>query len=250
MPLLYAHRGAAAELPENTLPAFRRALEVGADAIETDAHLTRDGHVVLAHDADGARCAGVPRRLRACTLAEVRSWNAGHASGEGARFVIPLLDEVLAELPGVPLNVDIKDHDPHAARAVVDVVRRRRAQDRVLLASFDTGTLRTVRRLGYEGVTGLGQTEVLGLILLPGRALRRFPPAGKAAQLPLRAGPVALDTPAFVAKVHALGLSLHYWTINDPAEAERLIALGADAIMTDDPARLAPVFKARLAPGG
>jgi glycerophosphoryl diester phosphodiesterase len=187
----------------------------------------------------------VPRRLRACTLAEVRTWNAGHASSAGDRFAIPLLDEVLAELPGVPFNVDIKDHDAHSARAVVDVVRRRRAQDRVLLASFDAATLRTVRRLGYEGATGLGQSEVLGLVLLPDRVLRRFPPAGRAAQLPLRAGPLALDTPAFVAKVHGLGLSLHYWTINDPAEAERLIALGADAIMTDDPARLAPVLAAR-----
>jgi len=249
--VFYAHRGATAELPENTLPAFRRAIEVGAAALETDAHLTRDGHVVLAHDAGGTRCAGVPRFLRSATLAELRTWDMGrtfrarHAGLAGDRFVIPTLDELLAELPGVPLNVDIKDHDDHAARAVVDVVRRRRAQDRVLLASFDAGTLRTVRRLGYEGATGLGQSEATRLILLPEPLLRRFPLAGQAAQLPVRAGPFALDTPAFVAKVHALGLLLHYWTINDAAEAERLLALGADGIMTDDPARIAPVFASR-----
>jgi glycerophosphoryl diester phosphodiesterase len=251
--LLYAHRGASAELPENTLPAFHRAIEVGAGALETDAHLTRDGHVVLSHDPDGARCAGVPRALRASTLAEVRSWDVGRAFRARrrglpeARFVMPTLDELLAELPGVPINVDVKDHDAHAARAVVDVVRRRKAQDRVTLASFDAATLRTVRRLGYEGATGAGSSEVLRLILLPERAFRRFPLAARAAQLPLRAGPFALDTPAFVAKVHALGMALHYWTIDDPAEASRLLALGADGIMTDDPARIAPVF-ARATP--
>lgn len=72
-PRLYAHRGAAVELPENTLEAFRRALDVGANAIETDCHVTRDGHVVLAHDATGARLAGVPRAIADFTLDEVRA---------------------------------------------------------------------------------------------------------------------------------------------------------------------------------
>jgi glycerophosphoryl diester phosphodiesterase len=250
--LLFAHRGASAELPENTLPAFHRALEVGAGALETDAHLTRDGHVVLSHDPGGARCAGVPRPIRASTLAEVRSWDMGCVFRRShrvpaTRFVMPTLDELLAELPGVPVNVDVKDHDAHAARAVVDVVRRRKAEDRVTLASFDAATLRVVRRLGYEGATSTGSSEVLRLILLPERALRRFPLAARAAQLPLRVGPFSLDTPAFVAKVHALGMALHYWTIDDPAEATRLLALGADGIMTNDPARIAPVF-ARATP--
>ena len=246
--VLYAHRGASAELPENTLPAFHRALERGATALETDAHLTRDGHVVLAHDEDGVRCAGIPVPIRQATLAEVRAWDMGHTFRAGHpdtpadRFTIPTLDELLAELPGVPVNVDIKNHDAHAARAVVEVVRRRHAEDRVTLASFDAGTLRAVRRLGYAGATSLGASEAARLALLPAAALRLFPLAGMAAQLPLRAGPVRLDTPAFVAKVRALGLLLHYWTIDDPAEALRLQALGPDGIMTNDPARIAPVL--------
>ena len=251
MAVLYAHRGASAELPENTLPAFHRALQMGATAIETDAHLTRDGHVVLAHDADGERCAGVRRAIRQATLAEVRAWDMGrtfrerHAGAPPERFPMPTLDELLNDLPDVPLNVDVKDHDAHAARAVVEVVRRRRAQDRVLLASFDAATLRCVRRLGYEGATSLAGSEVLRLVLLPERLLRRFPLAARAAQIPVRAGPFALDTPAFVAKVHALGMVLHYWTIDDPAEARRLLALGADGIMSNDPARVAPVLAGR-----
>lgn len=247
-PLLYAHRGASAELPENTLPAFRRALEVGATALETDAHLTRDGHVVLCHDRDGGRCAGVKKAIRAATLAEVRTWDMGRAfrarrpGVSPARFVMPTLDELLAEISGVPINVDVKDHDDHAARAVVDVIRRRRAQDRVLVASFDGATLRTVRRLGYEGETSLAQAEVLRLYYLPEPVLRRFPLGAQAAQIPVRAGPLVLDTPAFVTKVRALGLRLNYWTIDDPVEATRLLSLGADGIMSDDPARVAPAM--------
>ena len=83
MPRLYAHRGAAVELPENTLPAFRLALELGADAIETDAHLTRDGHVVLSHDPTGRRMCGISTPIERATLDEVRSWNAGARLGAG-----------------------------------------------------------------------------------------------------------------------------------------------------------------------
>jgi glycerophosphoryl diester phosphodiesterase len=247
-PVLYAHRGAAAELPENTLPSFRRALEVGATALETDVHLTRDGHVVVSHDPTGARTAGVPRAIRDATLAEVRAWDVGRAfrerrGGPPGAFTMPTLEELVTAFPGVSLNVDIKQHDAGAAAAVVAVVRRLRAEARVLLTSFDGSTIQRVRRLGYEGPTGLGRAEVARLAFLPMAALRLFPLHGKAAQIPTRIGPLRLDSRALVDKAHALGIEVHYWTINDPAEAERLIALGADAIMTDDPAAIAPVLR-------
>jgi glycerophosphoryl diester phosphodiesterase len=117
MAVLYAHRGAPTELPENTLPSFRRAL-VGATAIETDVHLTRDGHVVISHDPDGRRNAGVARAIRDATLAEVRMWDVGrafraaHPDAPPQSFTMPTLAEVLDELPGVPLNVDIKRTTP------------------------------------------------------------------------------------------------------------------------------------------
>jgi glycerophosphoryl diester phosphodiesterase len=249
-PRLYAHRGAAHELPENTLPAFRRALALGATALETDVHLTRDGHVVLSHDPTGERAAGVPLALGASTLAELRCWDMGrvfraeHPEIGATPFRAPTLEELLVETPGVPVNVDLKQHDARTAEAVVRVVRRLRAQDRVLLASFDAATLRAVRALGYEGQTGLGQAEMLRLRLAPESWLRARPLRGAAAQIPTAVGPLRMDRPAFLAKVHALGIEVHYWTINAPEEARRLLALGADAIMTDDPAAIAPVFAA------
>ena len=104
---LYAHRGASGELPENTMAAFGRALDYDIDALESDVHMTRDGHVVISHDPDGARCCGVAREIRASTLAEVQSWDAGWGFtapdggrpfvGEGHR--IPTLEEVLQGFP-------------------------------------------------------------------------------------------------------------------------------------------------------
>ncbi len=244
-PLLYAHRGAAAELPENTLPSFLRALELGAQALETDAHLTRDGQVVLAHDADGQRMCGVRRRVAQCSLSEVQAWDAGFGfvdergrrpfSGQG--FRVPTIEELVAAAPGVRLNVDVKE--PALALVIVALLRRLRAQDRVLLASFQSSTLRAIRAAGWEGATGLGQAEVARLALLPERVLARWPLRGSRAQVPVRAGPVRLGTRAFVERCHRLGLAVDFWTVNEAAEADRLAALGADGIMTDDPARVA-----------
>jgi glycerophosphoryl diester phosphodiesterase len=248
MPALYAHRGAAAELPENTLPSFQRALDVGATALETDVHLTRDGQVVVSHDATGARTVGVARAIRDATLAEVQAWDVGRAfrerrGGPAGAFTLPTLGEVITAFPGISINVDIKQHDAGAAAAVVAVVRRLKAEARVLLTSFDGRTLGAVRRLGYEGPTGLGRFEVARLAVLPAAALELFPLRGRAAQIPVGVGPLRLDHRALVDKAHALGIEVHYWTINEPAEAERLLRLGADAIMTDDPAAIAPVFR-------
>jgi glycerophosphoryl diester phosphodiesterase len=249
MPRLYAHRGAAAELPENTLPAFARALELGATALETDCHLTKDGHVVVSHDADGRRMANVERTIRSSSLDEVRAWDAGwgfvDAAGgrpfAGRGFQVPLLEELLAAHPGVPLNVDAKQ--PGMEEALVRTVRRARAQDRVLLASFHAATLRRVRRLGYEGETGLGRSEVARLVFLPRRLLELAPLAGAAAQIPDRFHGVDLGRPALVAKCHALGKVVHYWTVNDPRRARELLAAGADGVMTDDPRAIAPAFQ-------
>jgi glycerophosphoryl diester phosphodiesterase len=240
---LYAHRGASAELPENTIAAFSRAIELGATAIETDAQLTKDGHVVLSHDETGARAAGVPRRIAESTLEEVRTWNVASRHALGSTFTMPTLEEALAAVPDAPFNVDCKPKGPRAAEVVVGAVRRARAQARVRIASFETRTLRHVRHLGYEGETGLGQSEIAVLALAPMAWLRAFPLGGSAAQVPVRAMGVRLDTRRFVDRCHALGLVVHYWTVDEPREALRLAALGADGLMTDDPRAIAPVLR-------
>jgi len=246
---LYAHRGAAAELPENTLPAFARALELGADAIETDAHLTADGHVVLSHDATGKRMAGVRRAIRDCTLEEVWGWDVGKgfsprpgAAPPRGPFRVPSLAEALVEFPDTAFNVDVKDGSPRMVAAVVDVVRRAGAENRVLLASCEARTLQAIRDAGYLGPTGLGQGEVARLALLPGPLARRLELKGRRAQVPGAAYGLRLDRPRFLERCHGRGLAVDFWTVNDPDEARRLAALGADGIMTDDPALVAPAL--------
>jgi len=221
---VYAHRGASRELPENTMPAFRRALELGVDALETDVHATADGVLVTAHDPDGARVFGVHRRIADCRWTEVRSWG------------VPSLQEVVESFPGVPINVDLK---VPAAALAVELLHRLGAAERVTLASFRSSTLRQVRALGYRGPTGLGRSEVARLISLPAAAQRgRLAPPGKAAQLPL-----SLAQRWVIRRCHALGLRVDYWTVNEPALARSLGALGADGIMTDDPAAIVPALR-------
>src|ERR1700694_2059822 len=214
---VYAHRGASRELPENTMPAFRRAMELGADALETDVHATADGVLVASHDPAGGRVFGVRRKIAECSWAEVRSWGA------------PSLEEVVSSFPGVAINVDLKSD---VAPLAVELLHRLGAAEQVTLASFRSSTLRRVRALGYRGPTSLGRSEVARLVSLPAAAQRGpLAPAGTAAQRP-----VSRALPWVVGRCHALGLRVDFWTVNDAAQARRLVALGADGIMTDDPA--------------
>ena len=226
---IYAHRGASRELPENTTRAFRRALELGADALETDVHLTQDGVIVVSHDPDGARIFGQAARIADSSWAEVRAWG------------IPSLEEVVTSFSGVPVNVDLKID---AAALAVALLRKLGAEEQVTLASFQSSTLRKVRALGYRGPTGLGRSEVARLLSLPAAAQRGpLAPPGRAAQLPL-----SLAKPWIIRRCHALGLRVDYWTVNEPALATSLVALGADGIMTDDPAVIVPALRPGPAP--
>jgi glycerophosphoryl diester phosphodiesterase len=249
---LYAHRGAAAEFPENTLLAFHRALEIGAHAIETDVHMTRDGHLVISHDPEARRMAGAGGRWRDMDLDQARALDLGwgFVDGAGARpfagrgIRIPTLEEALVELPGARFNVDLKQASPSMVPTVLALLRRLRAEERVVLASFQLRTLLAVRRGGFAGRTALSQPEVILLAAAPVALFRRLPLLGTVAQVPLFAGPVRFDRAAFVDKCHALGMRVDYWTVNDPGTARRLLELGADGIMSDDPAALVSLFAA------
>lgn len=243
-PVLWAHRGARAELPENTLAAFERALAVGADAIETDVRLTRDGAVVIFHDADGLRVARRAPRVADVSLDELSSWDVGHAASQPGRgHRAPLLDDALAAFPGVAFNVDVKDGTRAAVAAVIDVVRSRGAEARVLLTGFDARAPRLARALGYRGPTGAGVTDVLGLLARPTSTLRPRAFAGDAVQVPVRLGPVRTPIATLLARCRAVGCRLDVFVVDDPSRARRLAALGVDGIMSDDPRAVAPALR-------
>lgn len=237
--------------------SFRRAMELGADALELDVHTTRCGAIVVSHDPDAMRMGGVAARWQDVDLAEAQriDLGRGYLAPDGARpfsgrsICIPTFEEVLVEFPGVRLNVDLKQERPSMVAPVLALLRRLRAEERVTLASFRARTMLEVRRRGYGGDTALSQAEVAALLACPRRAWRALPFSGSAAQIPVAVGPLRLDRAGFIAKCHELGMRVDFWTINDPAKARALIALGADGIMTDDPARMIPALRGGSAPG-
>jgi glycerophosphoryl diester phosphodiesterase len=244
---LYAHRGASAELPENTMPAFERAIELDVDALEMDVQLTRDDQLIVVHDETCARMTGAHTRWADLDFGQARALDAGwgFVAPDGTRpfagkaISVPTFDEVLHAFPSALINVDIKGE--RAVHAMLDVVARHRAADRVTLASFQTATLVRVRRAGYSGPTSLSRGEVATLLALPSVMWRALPYTGTAAQVPVHQGRIRFDRPSFIAKCHSLGLRVDFWTVDDPREAERLIALGADGIITNDPRAVRPV---------
>jgi len=249
--LLYGHRGASVDRPENTLSSFRRALELGVDVLELDVHSTRDGKIVVSHDASGERMAGEVALIRESTFVEVQRWDAGFGFVDdrgGRPFVerghrIPLLAEVLEAFPDARLNIDIKQAEPPMVAPVLDLLRKHHALDRVCLASWHTGTIRAVRACGFAGPTVLARDEALALLALPNALRRVWPVQGTTVQVPPSHGPIDFSAPWFVRRCHALGLRIDYWTINCPIQAQRLLARGADGLMTDDPAALRAVIR-------
>lgn len=249
---LYAHRGASAERPENTMAAFERAIEIGVHALELDVHLTRDGQLIVVHDDTAQRMCAVDAAWGALDLSDARRLDAGwgFVAPDGARpfagrgICVPTFEEILDAFPGVRVNVDLKRGE-RAIDAALELVRRKQAEDRVTFASFHLATMVALRRRGYGGETGLSRGELASLLSLPALLWRQLPFTGTAAQVPVSQGALRFDRAPFIAKCHSLGLRVDFWTVDDPTEAERLLALGADGIMTNDPAALRPLFDAR-----
>ena len=255
-PFGIAHRGGAALWPENTFRAFQGALGHGITRIETDAHLTRDGVVVLSHDPSLARCAGVARSIMDLTWREVQRADAGatYSPDGGMTFPfrnqglgVPRLDDVLGTFPGAGLTVDLKARDDGAlARAVWEVIRRACAEDRVAVGSFSSRRLAAFRACsGGRVPTGAGTREAASFatraaIGLAGRDVHEY----RVLALPGRTRRWALVTARLVEQAHAAGLQVHVWTVDDPAEMRRLFQLGVDAVMSDRPDTLAAVLAA------
>ena len=193
---------------------------------------------------------GRPLRWKDCDLAEIQAVDVGWGflAQDGSRpfagqgFRVPTFAEALAAFPTTRFNVDLKQAAPSMVPAMLALVRAHRAEERVTLASFRLRTLIDVRKVGYGGETALSQPEVAALLALPERVFQQLPLVGSAAQLPVAFGRIRLDTPRVIAKCHALGMRVDYWTINDPDEARRLLALGADGIMSDHPAAVKPAM--------
>ena len=260
-PHLFGHRGASGEAPENTRAAFERALAQGVPYLEMDCHATSDGEIVIHHDDTLDRTTDASGPLAKLSFVELEKLDAGHRfSADGGRTFpvrgrgvrVPRLVEVLEAFPHARINLEVKQADPPIAEEVVRILRRAGAERRTLLAAEDEAILAHLRALEPGTALGSSQADVVEFVLAGAQdRLDAFRPRGHALQVPPDALGRPLVTRAFVTAAHALGLAVHVWTINDADEAKRLLALGADGVMSDFPALLvAAAGAAARAPSG
>ncbi|MFF5259674.1 glycerophosphodiester phosphodiesterase [Actinomadura viridis] len=235
-PIPFAHRGGAGGRPENSMAAFQRAVDLGYRYLETDAHATADGVVIAFHDRTLDRVTD-----RTGTIARLPYDEVAKARIEGTE-PIPRLEDLLGSFPQARLNIDLKDAP--VIGPLAEVLHRTKAWNRVCITSFSTRRLAQMRArlplytdqdvcmaLGPRGVMALRAKSYGG----PTAKLVRLAATGVAcAQVPYGLGRLPFVTEAFLAQAHELGLQVHAWTVNDPAEMGRLLDLGIDGLMTDE----------------
>jgi glycerophosphoryl diester phosphodiesterase len=229
-------------------------LAAGAERLELDVHATADGHVVVFHDSTLDRTTDGSGLVRDLTLAELERLDAGaqFVAADGTRpfrgrgIRVPTLDALLSAHPGVPLNIEIKQDEPAIEAAVLAVLDRHGAREHTLLAAEHVHIMERIRAAAPGLLTGFASAEVADFVfrLRDGRMADYVPP-GLALQVPPSFGDVDIVTDASVRAAHGLGLEVHVWTINDPAEMDRLLDLGVDALMTDLPAVAMDVLRRR-----
>lgn len=251
-PIPFAHRGGAGDHPENTLPAFAAAVDMGYRYIETDVHLTRDGVVMAFHDSVLDRVTDRAGLISALTATEVEAADAGHnfTTDGGATFPhrgrglrVPRLDALLEAWPDVRVNIDPKSD--LVVEPLVEVLRRHEAFDRVCVGSFSDARLARVRGLsGGRVCTSMGPraAAVAWACCRSGRMPRQ---GADCLQVPVSTRGVRLVTGVLVRAAHRSGLPVHVWTIDDEREMELLLDLGVDGLMTDRIATLRAVLERR-----
>ena len=227
-----AHRGASAQAPENTLSAIRAAIAMGADMVELDLQMSRDGQIVVFHDADLSRTAGVRGRVGEKNLQELKCLDVGgwfHRSFEGER--VPTLEEVLSESRGkVRLDLELKERSD-APRVfeekLIDVLNREGMVEEVLISSFHWEMLRHVREIHPRIEIGLLCRNRDGVFAEAAAS------AASTAIYPRR-----LARKETIRETHEKGLRCYVYTVNDPDEMLRCVNDGVDGICTDFPDRL------------
>jgi glycerophosphoryl diester phosphodiesterase len=250
-PLVFAHRGGAAIAPENTLAAFTRAHALGVDGFELDVRLSRDGEVMVIHDAVVDRTTNGSGKVSALTADELRALDAGcrfedsraREAGEDTR--IPRLRDVLARFPDELLIIELKGANPALPPRAFEIVREAGALDRVCFGGFQRHMLIGVRlcgrrntsdRTGAQVVCSSASREETRWSLY--RSWVRMPWPWRpydAFQVPEVSRGTRVVSPEFVRIAHARGLIVQVWTVNDEPSMQRLLEWGVDGLISDRP---------------
>ncbi|MDP8950178.1 MAG: glycerophosphodiester phosphodiesterase [Actinomycetota bacterium] len=231
-------------------------MEAGAGGLELDVHMTRDGEIVVIHDATVDRTTDGSGVVAEMTLDELRSLDAGYRFNldggrthpyRGQDIRVPTLAEVYEKFPRVKVNIEIKEAQPDVEEAVMEVIREAHAEERTLVVSNHHDVVRRFRKTsGGRISTGASRREIRNFYFLSStRPERLYRPIYDALQVPVDYRGIPLVTPRFLAAAHSRGVRVDVWTINDPGEMHRLLDLGVDVVMTDRPEMLTEVLEAR-----
>jgi glycerophosphoryl diester phosphodiesterase len=244
-PLILGHRGAKNYAPENTLAAFKTALELGADGFELDTQLTSDGHVIVYHDKMVDRNTNGHGKLSQLSLAELRQLDAGsHFSDKFRGEKIPTLDEVFETVgKRAYINIELKNFSTpfdHLVEKVCEVIRRHEIQKNIIFSSFLPWNLKKAARILPDVPRGL--LTIKGKWGVWGRSFG-FNFGDYTALHPC----VTDVTAQQVQRVHRLKRRINVWTVNEQEDIQRLIGWGVDGIITDDPALVVRIARGPLA---
>ena len=231
--IVMAHRGASAAAPENTLIAYKKAIEMGADYAELDVRQTKDGAIVLMHDKTVHRTTGEKGFVWDLTLKELKQLEAGSWFGEKfSGEPIPTLEEVIRLAKGrMKLNIEVKisENEPGIAQRVVDIVRSEDFSRDCIITSFDMETVKTFKKIAPDLETGLIFDKEYHLDVFEGT-------------WDVLSTNHELVDAEFVRLAKDNGKKIYAWTVNEREEMFRLIGLGVDGIITDNPDALLSVL--------
>ena len=245
-PLIIGHRGASAVAPENTMAAFREAIAVGADGIEFDVRLTRDGVPVVIHDSTLRRTGGLRDRIADLKWSEVAKVDVGSwFSGSFANETVPSLAELftLFQSNNSTLYLEMKCDSPAEyaplAKACCELIDQRDLKQRVVIECFQLPALRIVREIDADIKTvALFEPSISNPSVLSDQSIISKATDAGAAALALHH---RLARRSLIEKAKDIGMHVAVWTVDDPAWIERARTLGIDALITNDPAKLISV---------
>lgn len=244
-PLVIAHQGGDGLWPGNTMFAFQKAADLGADVLEMDLHVTSDGVLVLMHDETVDRTTDGSGEIESITLNEMKTFDAGYdwSPDEGITFpfrgqgiAVPTLEEVFTAFPDYRMTIEIKKTNTSMAKPFCETIRAYNMQDKVLVASFHDERLKEFRTECPEVATSSARNETTMFVLLTKAFLGGFySPQFYSLQVPEESGGITVMTEAFVRAAHERNLAVEPWTINDEETMRKFITWGADGIITDRP---------------
>jgi glycerophosphoryl diester phosphodiesterase len=231
--------------PGNTMPYLEGIAEIGVDMLEMDINMTKDGRIILMHDTTVDRTTNGSGAIPDLTLAEIQALEVGvnwsQDNGQtypyrSQQLQVPTIDHVFERFPNYPMVIEIKQEEPSMVAPFCALIREYGMEEKVIVASFSDEVIKAFRRVCPTVATSPAGDEVRNYVLLNFAFLSDIlTPNYQAFQVPVESGGITVITPRFITAAHKRNLQVQVWTINDPAEMQRLIDLNVDGIMTDRP---------------